>query len=238
MNGHTLYGPLLSKNLTQIKDLAVFQGLSAEDLRSFLCQCRCTSVAAKTTIMTEGCKQGEVYILVRGTVKVSVDELNGQQVILAICGPGEAFGDISAIDGLPHSATITTLEPCQFLVLSAASFCRQVQSIAPLSYNLLKVQVARVRRLSTHAQALSSLCGLGRLSYLLLTLAQQYGVLQANGTIDLPLQLTQTDLAALTGLTRVSVNKALACYQRQHCIALDRHHITILDKKALAWYCQ
>jgi CRP-like cAMP-binding protein len=47
------------------------------------------------------------------------------------------------------------------------------------------------------------------------------------------LSLTQTDLAEMTGATRVSINKALGRFRREKWIKLQNRAFIILDRRGL-----
>ena len=72
----------------------------------------------------------------------------------------------------------------------------------------------------------------GRLARTLLHLADQHGR-QTDAGIYIDLSLTQTDLAEMTGATRVSVNKALGRFRRARWIKTQGRRFTILDRDAL-----
>ena len=51
-----------------------------------------------------------VYVLLDGTVKIYVDQIDGSEVILAFLGPGDTFGEMSMVDSAGRSANVVTLE--------------------------------------------------------------------------------------------------------------------------------
>jgi CRP-like cAMP-binding protein len=59
-----------------------------------------------TVIFTEGSPGGTCFVIVEGSVNVSVNA-RGQQQLLAILGAGQIFGQVSIIEGIPRSATCT-----------------------------------------------------------------------------------------------------------------------------------
>jgi CRP/FNR family cyclic AMP-dependent transcriptional regulator len=78
----------------------------------------------------------------------------------------------------------------------------------------------------------------GRVARQLLALADAHGERDANGRVTIPLRLTQGDLANLVGATRVRVNEVLVGFKRRKYLSEDaRHRVTILDRDALAAYC-
>jgi CRP/FNR family transcriptional regulator, cyclic AMP receptor protein len=74
----------------------------------------------------------------------------------------------------------------------------------------------------------------GRVAAQLLALAQEYGEPSRNGTL-IPLPLTQSDLAALVGASRVRVNQAIAFFKKRRYLSVGTdHRITVHDTDALA----
>jgi CRP-like cAMP-binding protein len=63
-------------------------------------------------------------------------------------------------------------------------------------------------------------------------LADQYGTYTTEGTV-INLSLTQTDLAEMTGATRVSINKALGRFRRAGWIRIVGRQVTVIDRAGL-----
>jgi CRP/FNR family transcriptional regulator, cyclic AMP receptor protein len=75
----------------------------------------------------------------------------------------------------------------------------------------------------------------GRVAVQLLAFAREYGELLPDGGTLIPLRLTQTNLAALVGASRVRVNQALGYYRKQDSISLNKdHRIIVRDEESLA----
>ena len=74
-----------------------------------------------------------------------------------------------------------------------------------------------------------------RLALALLELAREHGVQDSQGVL-LRLRLSQADLANLVGLSRESVNMALADFRRQGLVIFERHSIRLPAPQALAEY--
>jgi CRP-like cAMP-binding protein len=93
-------------------------------------------------------RQGEVglglYAIVRGRVKVE-REYKGSQELLAELGPEQFFAEMSIIDDQPRSATITTLEDNECILLTRDSFLKLVKSNPELALRIAKVLAERLR---------------------------------------------------------------------------------------------
>jgi CRP-like cAMP-binding protein len=89
-----------------------------------------------TLLFTEGSPGGTCYILVRGGVEVSL-EVNGRHELLARLPAGSVFGQVSLIDGEPHSATCTISRDAVLVELERQECERLLHSRSPLSLKLL-----------------------------------------------------------------------------------------------------
>lgn len=67
-----------------------------------------TSVAAGETLLPEGGCTGLLYVLVDGEVEI----LKGTFQVDTVSEPGAIFGEVSALLGTPHMATVRTVGPC------------------------------------------------------------------------------------------------------------------------------
>jgi len=220
-------------NERELGALSLFRGLSPAQLNELSDMVFYKEFPADRTVLTINEPGEAVYILLSGTVKVSIDR-NGADVILTLCGPGEVLGEISVMDGLGHSANVVTLDACRFLTIGSAAFCEVLHTMPPVTYNLATMLARRLRRAGRQTEALAALDICGRVAGQLLDFAHAYGVAGANGDIMIPIRLTQTDFAALIGATRESVNKALAFYKRNKCISIDgEQRITIHQQDVL-----
>src|SRR5688572_13621396 len=63
-----------------------------------------------------------VYIVLHGTVKIHVQQADGRDVILSILGSGDLLGEMSLIDSVGRSASVTTLEDSLLLWMGKETF--------------------------------------------------------------------------------------------------------------------
>ena len=89
-------------------------------------------------------RQGEIgtgfFLVVDGSVRVVRD---GQDV--AVLGPGEFFGELSVLDGLPRVAQVVAIEPTRCLALASWDFEQAVLDSPTLALAILRGLAARVR---------------------------------------------------------------------------------------------
>lgn len=73
---------------------------------------------AGEVVFKEGDRGTDFFVIVRGSVQVSGDDL-GNQVTLATLAPGQFFGEVAVLSGQPRQATVTALEPSELLSFPA-----------------------------------------------------------------------------------------------------------------------
>jgi CRP/FNR family cyclic AMP-dependent transcriptional regulator len=180
-----------------------------------------------------------VYIILEGTVKIHVEQLDGTDVILAILGPGDTVGEMSLVDSAGRSANVVTLEECSLLWMERAAFQECLQIMPAVTYNLVGILSNRLRLANEQIQALATLDIYGRVARQILAFAQQYGQPVANEDLLIPIRLTQSDLADMVGASRERVNQVMVAYKRRKYISVDHdHRITVRNQEALAERCQ
>ncbi len=189
---------------------------------------------ANKEIMITGMPGDMVYFILSGTVKVFIPQLDGEDVMVTILGPGDPVGEMSLVDHGGRSASVITLEETSVLWMSQANFKEALASMPILSENLMRILSNRLRSSTGQFQAMAALDVNGRLIRQILTFARRYGVPGAGGELLIPIRLTQYDLASLVGASRKRVNQAMVILKRNGWIAIDTcYHITIRDCQAL-----
>ncbi|MBI3923930.1 MAG: cyclic nucleotide-binding domain-containing protein [Armatimonadetes bacterium] len=99
------------------------------------------TLTAGDVILREGELSDRLYFVERGRVRVASGP---QQQVVCELGPGEVLGELSYLDGLPHSATATAVEETTVLILSRASAERLQQRQPELAESLDEVLVRAV----------------------------------------------------------------------------------------------
>jgi CRP/FNR family cyclic AMP-dependent transcriptional regulator len=225
--------PLLAA--IDLETIPVFRGLSPSEQRHLHDLLGVRTFPAGVDILTAEDPGDVAYIVLAGTVKVQVVRPDGTAVILAILRAGEIAGEMSLIDHLGRSATVVAMEPTTLAWLTHSDFWSCLRSMPTLAVNLAAIQARRLRRSNAHVVALATLDIEGRLADQLLALGAAYGEATADGGCRIPFRLTQGDLAALVGASRVRVNQILVRWKQDSVLTIDAQQVvTLRDRAALA----
>lgn len=203
---------------TQIRDLS--QSLVARRFRS------------DQIVFHLGDPAGLLYIIIDGKVKISYASSDGQEIVLAILGAGDFFGELALLDDSPRSATAEAIEETNTLTLHRIQFLDFLDNDASFARHVLNVLARRIRHLNNQMSDIFFLDLPARLARTLLLLADQHGKPIDEGIV-IELALTQTDLGDMTGATRVSINKVLGRFRREEWVKVKGRQMTIIDGDAL-----
>lgn len=190
-------------------------------------RCHLSRYNAGDVIFRVGDPAGGLYGLVDGVAQVSVanDRLG------SIVTRGAWFGEGAAFRRSPRLATITAAEPVILFVLPFAEFERLITNaeycrcFALLSIDHLEESLAVAADLLLRA-SVPRVCG-------------RLLALQSVGRIgDDDIKLTQADLAAMCGMTRATLSRALTQLSEEGAIELKYGRIQLLDRKILLRHVQ
>jgi CRP/FNR family transcriptional regulator, cyclic AMP receptor protein len=215
-----------------LRRMPLFAGLNQDEIKLLAGSIRPRRYQQGESIFFEG-DLGQVFYLIQaGRVRIYVQNEEGQETSVVLYGPGDLFGELAVIDGLPRSASAVALSETLVYTMDRDAFRERMRLSPQLAHNFMKALSVRLRYSTRQVGDLTLLDVPARLARKLLELAGDYGRVEAGGIrIDAP--LTQSDLAGLTGATRESVNKTLAAFRRQGLICLNQGQITIVDPDRL-----
>ncbi|MDP9225523.1 MAG: Crp/Fnr family transcriptional regulator [Actinomycetota bacterium] len=171
-------------------------------------------------IIYQGEPGDSVFVIVEGLVKVVVSSEEGEEMVLVTLRPPDTFGELSLVDGGPRSASAEAIQPTRVLVITRSVLLEMLEQSPSLTEALLRSLGFLVRRLTEQAADLVFLDIHGRLAKLLLALAEERGEHTAHGIV-LDLHLTQTDLAAMVGGSRQSVNQTLHSFESRGYLEIE-----------------
>jgi CRP/FNR family transcriptional regulator/CRP/FNR family cyclic AMP-dependent transcriptional regulator len=173
-----------------------------------------------------------LYIIETGRVRIFLLSETGQEISLNIYGPGDSFGEMALLDGLPRSAGAITMEKTVVLTLHRDQFLRHIEAQPKMAMRIMEVLSRRLRYTTDYAGNLAFLDVYGRVAAKLLELADRYGVENEEGVV-IDLRLTQAELASWVAATREFVNKVLGVYRDQGLIRIDGQRIAIVNRRGL-----
>ena len=126
--------------LAQLKGVPLFREVQERDLRDLAASI--VRLEPGKLVFKEGSPADSLYVVLSGSVKIFVNDPAGKEVVLDTKRAGEYFGEMM-LDHRPRSASILTLEPCEFAVIRRDDFrlflSKHPQAAEQLILNLIRV---------------------------------------------------------------------------------------------------
>jgi CRP/FNR family cyclic AMP-dependent transcriptional regulator len=211
----------------------LFSGLDPTDLEPLLADFRSRRFAAGSYIFREGDPGDRLHLITRGEVKISRTTESGGEVVFAVLGTGDVFGELAVLqENAFRSADAEALAETECYVLQKQVVVAFLQTHPAVMWRVITMLSDYIRRKDEAFSDLAFNDIPGRVARKLLELAEQRGEPVGTET-QITLLLSQRTLAGLVGASRENVNRALSRFASIGVIKLERGHITILRAEEL-----
>jgi CRP/FNR family transcriptional regulator, cyclic AMP receptor protein len=211
-------------------DWPVLASVPAEDRHRLVATLRRRAYRRDEVIFHQGDPADTLHLVAAGHVSVRVTLTGGEFVIVALFGPGDAFGETALVGGpRPRGGTVIALDPCETLSLSRDQFERLRASYPGVNRFLVELLSARVDRLNRQLLEALYVPAERRVLRRLLDLCQMYG---GDGQ-HVVIPVTQETLASLAGTTRPTANQVLGRLAARQLVEVSRGQIAVLNRGEL-----
>jgi CRP-like cAMP-binding protein len=194
-------------------------------------KCRWLALAEDQIVVDLKDKSTDVYFVVKGKLKAMDFLTEDEQVALAELGPGDTFGELSAIDLKVRSARVATTEPTLLACLSSADFRRLLFDCPGVSLALLKRFAGFIRTLNTRITALVTMSPHQRVYQELLRLSEPNT--QGDGSWIIPNAPHHAEIAEWVGAEKQDVAEAIGNLARDGVIERKHRTLIIRDRARL-----
>lgn len=212
--------------------LALFERLAADELERLIAYARWSRQRASAVLFRKGDPGTALFVVRRGRVKVCTHSEDGRELVIALIGPGEIFGEIAVLDESDRTADAVVLDDCELLVLERRDLVPFLLQHPIASVRMLAGLAKTVRRTTQFLEDVAFLEGQSRLARRLVRLAEFVGKDVGDG-LQIDMALSQQQLGNMVGMTRESVNKHLGHWRDEGWISWERSYYKIRDLEAL-----
>jgi CRP/FNR family cyclic AMP-dependent transcriptional regulator len=201
----------------------LFADVPPEDVRRLLAIARRRTFARGEVVFHRDDPANALHLIVAGRFAVSITTPLAETALLAVRGPGDAFGELALVSSgeTLRSATVSALEAGETRSVFRADFARLRREHPAVDAVLTAILAERVTRLSERLTEAYYLPAEARVLRRLAELAELYG-----GAVPLP----QEALAELAGTSRATVNRVLRDQEKQGRIELGRARIVVSER--------
>ncbi len=213
-----------------LKLVPLFSSLKDEELDTILNHSSKVNYPKNKIIFLEEEEGNELYMILKGRVKVVRISESGEEITLAVLQKGDFFGEMSLLDGKPRSATVISDEDSILILFNKNNFEKVIEKYPRIALKLLKELTSRLRKADDLIGNLAFLNVSGRIAGILLQLAEEHGQKTKEGVIVIS-RPTHQAIANMVGSSRETVTRVLKRFEEKQYIMMSGKNITIFDKE-------
>lgn len=222
--------------LAMLGRTALFRGVGERELEEFAVLLQPRTFGRGVYLWHTGDAADVACLVVRGQVKVSRINADGEEFVTSMFLPGEIFGEMSLVVEDPiRMMDAQAVDPTDCLTLGREAFLRYLDQHPRMMRRMLATLASNIRRMDETFAESAFLDIPGRVARKLLDLAELHGEQTADG-IRIGMRLSQGTLAGMVTASRENVNRSLSRFASEGLIRLDSGSITVLDQSRLRRY--
>ena len=221
----------MSRQTETLARIGLFRSLDAHAIRHLDTQCSWRRTPRKQWIIDYQDPSNDVFFVVSGTVRVTIQSVSGRDVLLREIDAGEFFGELAAIDNQPRSAGIVAVTDATVARMPAAVFRAAVHAHPDVCDQLLALLAGQVRMLANRVNEFTTLTVRHRMYAELLRLARPEAGHPDRAVISPP--PVHAEIAARVSTRREAVAREFKALERAGLIERRRGAIVLTDTNRL-----
>tara|TARA_B100000579_G_C22823500_1_gene851881 strand:- start:951 stop:1634 length:684 start_codon:yes stop_codon:yes gene_type:complete len=214
----------------QLKEIQLFSKLKESEAEFLLSEHLTSSIDSHQNIILEQDWGKTLFLIGRGIAKIRSITLDGEEVIYAIAGEGDVFGEIAGLQDDTRSADVLSLTSMTIYKFPEKKYIQLLNSSALFSLELAKYQANKLRNLN---QRFTIQKGDATTRYLdaFAYLARKLSLMSS---IYSPVPKTlQKEISSIAGLSRETASRTLAKLKRRGVIIESEIGLKIEDEHSL-----
>ena len=211
-----------------LRNVPIFTDLSDSDLNRIASKMVSRDYEKGQMILLEESTGETFFIITSGTVKVTRLSDDGREVILALLGESDFFGEMSLLDGEGRSANIVANEDAEVMTLSRRDFLECLETYPKIAIALLEELAVRIRKSDQQIESLSLSDSEQRIGITLIRLAEEGGTIK-RGDVTVQNLPYQQDIANMAGTSRETVSRTLKLLEDKKLVKRNGSDITIFN---------
>jgi len=214
--------------LSLLQSVPIFSDLSPSDLNKIAERMVLRVFTKGQMILLEDDLGQTFFVIAGGSVKITRLSDDGREVILAMLGESDFFGEMSLLDGAGRSANVVALEASEVLTLARNDFLEILQDYPKISISLLEELTQRIRKSDQQIESLSLSDVEQRIGITLIRLAEELGTIK-RGSVKIKNLPYQQDIANMAGTSRETVSRTFKLLEEKGLVTREGRKLTIYN---------
>jgi len=210
----------------------IFCDLPATALQAFENIKYATAYPQGAVLFVEGQLPRGIFVLFKGSVKLSINSPSGRTVIVKLAEPGEVLGLSATISGKPYEVTAETLDPCQVNFVKRDDFLHFLKDDVEACFKVAEQLSEKYHNACKEAGSLGlPHSAAEKLAKLLLEWTSKNG--DTPKEPRLKLRLTHEEIAQMIGTSRETVTRLFADMRKRQILQSKGSTLVIRNTAAL-----
>ena len=214
--------------LSLLESVPIFSDLSKSDLTKIAERMTHRKFSKSQMILLEDDFGQTFFVIGKGSVKITRLSDDGREVILAMLGESDFFGEMSLLDGDGRSANVVSLEDSEVLTLARNEFLDILEQYPKKSICLLEELTHRLRKSDQQIESLSLSDVEQRIGITLIRLAEELGTIK-KGSVTIKNLPFQQDIANMAGTSRETVSRTFKLLEEKGLVTRQGRKLIIYN---------
>ncbi len=215
----------------QLQALPLFSSLDQEQLGRVFDRHLETSHEPDQVIVMEQDWGESVFLLRSGLAKVRSYTIDGDEVVMALLGGGDLFGEMAIFDGSSRSADVVALTPLKLVKIRIKPFAGLLEKHAGFAFALACFEASRLKDLNRRF-ALQSGDATSRMLDALAYLARKSSGIENDPQALIP-SLAMRELALVAGLARETASRTISKFRARGIVIEEEGRLRLADLQPL-----
>lgn len=195
-------------------------------IERLLKHCHKHSYGSKQILIRNGQEQDTLFYLLDGSVSVTVDNREGQEMVLDYLHRGDFFGENGLFEGNVRSVSVMTREASEIAQIHYSNFRRLCQEDPDILFQLAGQLSRRLRKANRKLARSAFIDVTSRIAYALMELARQPEAMShPDGTL---VKISRQEIGRLIGCSREMASRAVKELETQGFISAHGKSIILL----------
>ena len=176
--------------------------------------------AAKSDIICAGDQSDSLFLILKGSVTILIEDDEGREMIVAYLNSGDYFGELGLFEQPGHESTrsawVRAKSECEVAEISYAKFRELTQQHPEILYSLCSQMADRLRNTTRKVGDLAFLDVTGRVARTLLELCKQPDAMTHPDGMQI--KITRQEIGRIVGCSREMVGRVLKALEEQNLV--------------------
>lgn len=219
--------------LTNHKAVPLLANLSDERYEEIHARVRIHAIAKGDKVFSAGEPASEMYIIYRGSMKITSEQSDGREQILYIYKTGEFVGGLNILSGDYYVYSAVALTDCFVVTILSQDFRNVLLENHDVLMKLLEMSYERIRFAEALSDVLTTANADQRVAKVLLNLLPRFGTQTEHGIL-LQTNLNREEMGSYAGVTRETMSRKIHQFEDEGILqTLPKGELLILDKDQL-----